>query len=119
MKNRLPLIVAGIVAVALIGFVFYRVAQPKPAAPQSAAATATPATSTEDPDEAARRAVQRIEPEQLLNEMKSGNVTIIDVRDADAFAQQHIPGSRHVPLAQVETTAPYLPKSKPIVAYCT
>jgi len=109
-------IVAGIVAVALIGFVFYRVAQPKPAAPQSAA---TPATSTEDPDEAARRAVQRIEPEQLLSEMKSGNVTIIDVRDADAFAQQHIPGSRHVPLAQVETTAPYLPKSKPIVAYCT
>lgn len=117
MKNRIPVIVAGVVAVVLIGFVAYRVMRSAPAAPTPTVAT-TPA-GQEDAEETARRNVPRIEPEQLLAEFKAGSVTIIDVRDRDAFEAQHIPGAHSVPLAQVESTLPYLPKSKPIVAYCT
>jgi 3-mercaptopyruvate sulfurtransferase SseA len=112
MKNRLPVIVAGIVAVALIGFVIYRLVQKPAAAPAVA-------SQNEDAEEQARRNVPRVEPEKLLADFQAGSVTIIDVRDAEGFAQQHIPGAKHVPLAQVESMAPYLPKTKPIVAYCT
>jgi len=121
MKNRLPVIVAGIIAVALIGFVIYRVVKPQQAAAPQTASTTTTAqpASNEDAEEAARRNVPRIEVDELLSEFKAGSATIIDVRDAESFEQSHIPGAKHIPLAQVESSAPYLPKSKPIVAYCT
>jgi hydroxyacylglutathione hydrolase len=46
-------------------------------------------------------------------------VTIIDVRDADSYRDRHIPGAMHIPLAYIQGEIPYLPKDKPIVAYCT
>ena len=63
--------------------------------------------------------VPRIEQDDLLAHLKTGDVTIVDVRDADAFLASHIPGALHIPLARVEGEVPYLPKTKPIVTYCT
>ena len=57
---------------------------------------------------------------QLKDRLDRGDrVTIIDVRNAADFQLGHLPGSLHVPLANVEAQIAYLPKTKLIVAYCT
>jgi len=89
------------------------------APPRVQRVTTAATSSQDDPEEMARRNAPRVDPDQLLPAVKSGNVTVIDVRDEAAFTQEHIAGARHVALAQVEAMAPYLPKDKPIVAYCT
>jgi rhodanese-related sulfurtransferase len=63
----------------------------------------------------------RISVEDLREKTKAGNVTVIDVRDAGAFAAAHIPGSLHIPLSSVEANLDLLPKDKnaEIVTYCT
>ena len=44
---------------------------------------------------------------------------VVDVRGADAVEQGHIPGSRSIPLADVERHAEELKKlKKPVVLYC-
>jgi rhodanese-related sulfurtransferase len=55
----------------------------------------------------------------LKQRIDRGEVTVIDVRDAESYTKGHIPGSLHIPLARVEGEIPYLPKAKPIVFYCT
>jgi hypothetical protein len=84
------------------------------------APAAAPSTSFEvpknSPDEAS---VARIEPQDLRQKMLRGEVTVLDVRSADDYRLAHLPGSMHVPLANVEAQIAYLPKGKPIVTYCT
>jgi 3-mercaptopyruvate sulfurtransferase SseA len=121
MNQRLVLIVGGLLAAALVAFAVWHAYQPRPAtttASESAAPTsAPPPTPAAAADETA--GVPRMEPDALLAHFKAGDVTILDVRDADSFLASHIPGSLHIPLARVEGEVPYLPKGKPIVAYCT
>lgn len=63
----------------------------------------------------------RISVEDLREKTKAGKVTVIDVRDAGAFAAAHIPGSLHIALSSVEANLDLLPKDKnaEIVTYCT
>jgi len=117
MNQRLVYVAGGVLAAALIGFAIWRGGQ----APPPVSGTPPPVTGTgEAPvvhDETA--SVPRIEPDELLAHFKAGDVTIIDVRDADSFLSAHIPHALHIPLARVQGEVPYLPKGKPIVAYCT
>ena len=69
------------------------------------------------PPPGAEATVPRITPADLQQRM--AGVTIIDVRHADNYTFAHIPGSLHIPLSFIEQEAPYLPKGKPIVTYCT
>ena len=110
MNQRLVYAVGGVLAAALFGFAIWHAYQPK------TAAAPAPVTTT-IADETAT--VPRIEPDELLAHFKAGDVTILDVRDADSFLASHIPGALHIPLARVQGEVPYLPKGKPIVAYCT
>ena len=114
MNQRLVYVVGGVVAAALVIFAVWHARQPKPetAVPQAAA---MPAAASPDPNAAA----PRIDPDQLLAHFKAGDVTIIDVRDADSFLASHIPGALHIPLARIDGEVSYLPKGKPIVTYCT
>ena len=60
--------------------------------------------------------IQWAEFKKLYDEQK---VIVVDVRDEASFNAGHIPGSRVVPLDQVERRAPELKKlGKPIVTYC-
>jgi rhodanese-related sulfurtransferase len=45
-------------------------------------------------------------------------VLVIDVRDAESFADAHIPGARSVPLETLVPTLSSLPKDRLIVTYC-
>jgi len=110
MNQRLVYVVGGALAVALFGFAIWHAYQPRH---EPAPAAAAPVVR----DETA--SAPRIEPDDLLAHFKAGDVTIVDVRDADSFVASHIPGALHIPLARVEGEVPYLPKGKPIVTYCT
>ena len=108
MNQRLVYVVGGALAAALVAFAVWHAYQPR----QTASA---PMTATVDE----HAGVPRIEQDDLLAHLNAADVTIVDVRDADAFLASHIPGALHIPLARVEGEVPYLPKTKPIVTYCT
>jgi len=117
MNQRLVYIVGGVVAAALVVFAIWHARQPQPTALLPAPISPTTTTTTTAADETA--SVARIDPDELMAHFKAGDVTILDVRDADSFLASHIPGALHIPLARVQGEVPYLPKAKPIVTYCT
>ncbi len=63
--------------------------------------------------------ITRIAAEDLRERVNAGEVTLIDVRDANSYAAAHIPGALHIPYATVEANLDTLPKGKDIVFYCT
>lgn len=87
------------------------------AAPLSPSSFSIPATGT--PQAPDKVEVARISAEDLHAGFTRGDVTILDVRDAAAFATGHIPGSLNMPMASIQGQLDVLPKGKPIVAYCT
>jgi hypothetical protein len=94
---------------------------------QSGSSTATstfapppsPAAAQPEPSSNSEMLVPRITVAELSPLVKSGEVTVIDVRAADNYLSAHIPGSLHIPLSFIEQEAPYLPRAKRIVTYCT
>jgi 3-mercaptopyruvate sulfurtransferase SseA len=116
------MIAGGLVVIALVAWALMRSFQAPvtsniPVSNETAAAPLpVPQTETQDAEHAA---VPRISVDQLKQEIASGQVTVIDVRDADSYMAAHIPGSLHIPMARIEGEIPYLPKGKPIVTYCT
>ena len=59
--------------------------------------------------------VSRIE---LLDRLRAGTATVLDVRPEDEFQQGHLPGALNIPLAQLERRLAELPPDREIVAYC-
>ena len=67
------------------------------------------------------RACDELEPvsrEELLDRLRAGAVTLLDVRPEDEFAYGHLPGALNVPLAQLELRLAELPPQREVVAYC-
>ncbi len=57
-----------------------------------------------------------VELDHLLEEKDS--VIALDVRDADSFAKEHIPGAINIPLADLPKRFSQIPRDKTIVTYC-
>jgi rhodanese-related sulfurtransferase/DNA-binding transcriptional ArsR family regulator len=55
---------------------------------------------------------------ELLDRVRSGRATVIDVRPAEEFAAGHIPGAVSVPLDELADRLAELPADQEIVAYC-
>jgi rhodanese-related sulfurtransferase len=51
-------------------------------------------------------------------ETSPGSILLVDVRDEEAFRQEHILGAANIPAAQLVTRLADLPKDRTIVAYC-
>ena len=62
---------------------------------------------------------RRITAEEMKTLFDRGEITIIDVRDANAYLQGHIPGALQIPVSRIDGETSYLPKDKMIVTYCT
>ena len=100
---------------------------PAPAPPNAMPFDVTNSTSTTQPafppppTETANMsaAAGRIEVEQLKQQVASGAVTVVDVRDSVSYSNGHIPGALLIPFARIETESAMLPKNKPVVTYCT
>ncbi|MEV6332378.1 metalloregulator ArsR/SmtB family transcription factor [Streptomyces sp. NPDC051909] len=56
--------------------------------------------------------------EQLLERVKAGTATIIDVRPAEEYAAGHIPGALSIPLDELAARLAELPADAEVVAYC-
>jgi rhodanese-related sulfurtransferase/DNA-binding transcriptional ArsR family regulator len=55
---------------------------------------------------------------EVLRRLRSGLVTVLDVRPAEEFASGHLPGAINVPVDKLETYLAKLPKRKEVIAYC-
>lgn len=65
-----------------------------------------------------RDSMEPVSRADLMDRMKLGLVTILDVRPADEFALGHLPGALNVQVRELEQRLSKLDKSKEIVAYC-
>jgi rhodanese-related sulfurtransferase/DNA-binding transcriptional ArsR family regulator len=65
-----------------------------------------------------RDSMEPVSRADLMDRMKLGLVTILDVRPEDEFALGHLPGALNVQLSELERRLAKLDKSKEIVAYC-
>ena len=66
----------------------------------------------------ARDDLEAVSRKELLDRLRSGAVTILDVRPEDEFVRGHLPGALNVPLAQLELRLEELPPDREVVAYC-
>lgn len=55
---------------------------------------------------------------EVLARLKSGLITVLDVRPAEEFAAGHLPGAINVPVDRLESYLSKLPRRKEVVAYC-
>ena len=66
----------------------------------------------------ARDELEPISRSELIDRLRSGTATVLDVRPEDDFRQGHLPGALNIPLAQLERLLAELPADREIVAYC-
>ncbi len=66
----------------------------------------------------ARDEVEPVSRNELLERLRAGTATVLDVRLEDEFAYAHLPDALNIPLAQLERRLAELPADQEIVAYC-
>jgi rhodanese-related sulfurtransferase/DNA-binding transcriptional ArsR family regulator len=55
---------------------------------------------------------------ELLERVRSGHVTVVDVRPREEYTAGHIPGAKSIPLDELADHLADLPEDEDIVAYC-
>jgi len=66
----------------------------------------------------ARDELEPVSRDELLDRLRSGTATVLDVRPEDEFAHGHLPDALNIPLSQLERRLAELPPDQEIVAYC-
>ncbi len=62
--------------------------------------------------------LEPIPAEELLDRVRQGLVTVLDVRPEEEYAAGHLPGAVNIPLKELEKRLDQLGHDKEIVAYC-
>ena len=62
---------------------------------------------------------QRISLADAKAAYDKSSVVIVDTRDADSFAQEHIKGAINIPLPEFEKRYQEIPTGKQIIVYCS
>jgi ArsR family transcriptional regulator len=62
--------------------------------------------------------LEQIRMDELLQRMKDGSVTLIDVRPKEEYDVLHIPGANSVPIEELEQYLTEFPTDQEVVAYC-
>lgn len=65
-----------------------------------------------------RGTLQAVSGDELLRRVRSGEVTVLDVRPSEEYRAGHIPGALSIPLPELKKRMAELPRSREIVAYC-
>jgi rhodanese-related sulfurtransferase/DNA-binding transcriptional ArsR family regulator len=65
-----------------------------------------------------RDGLEAVSRDELLERMRAGTVTILDVRPEDEFALGHLPGALNIPLRALGARLSELDPGQEIVAYC-
>jgi ArsR family transcriptional regulator len=66
----------------------------------------------------ARDELEPISRIELIDRLRCGSATVLDVRPEDEFRQGHVRGALNIPLSQLERRLAELPSDREIVAYC-
>jgi rhodanese-related sulfurtransferase/predicted transcriptional regulator len=66
----------------------------------------------------ARDEFEPVSRNELLDRLRSGTATVLDVRPEDEFAKGHLPDALNIPLSELERRLAELPPDQEIVAYC-
>lgn len=74
----------------------------------------------------AKAGIENLGPDQVEQELASGDAILVDIREAEEVASGRIPGSIHIPRGMLEfradTTSPYhqapLDPSKRVILHC-
>lgn len=65
-----------------------------------------------------RDGLEPVEAAELLDRLREGSVTVLDVRPEEEFCLGHLPGAVNIPLPQLEAQLSRLPPDREVVAYC-
>ncbi|HHQ42203.1 MAG TPA: metalloregulator ArsR/SmtB family transcription factor, partial [Chromatiales bacterium] len=67
---------------------------------------------------AARDTLEPVPAIDLLERIRRGEVTVLDVRPPEEYAAGHLPGAVNIPLEELERRLGELPRDREVVAYC-
>ena len=110
------------VATALFGLLFLASCTEAVKPPIVVEKASTPAPARNAPDAEHKddgHDAPRISLADAKKVFDTGNVVVVDVRDASAYKQEHIKGALNIPIAQVAAHEDKLPKNKKIIVYCS
>jgi len=65
-----------------------------------------------------RGGFEAVDRRRLLERVRAGEVTLLDVRPVEEYRAAHIAGAVSVPLKELEGRLASLPKDREVVAYC-
>jgi len=65
-----------------------------------------------------RDSLEPVSRHELMDRLKAGLVTVLDVRPEDEFALGHLPGAINIPLGALEKRLADLDPRQEVVAYC-
>src|SRR5262249_21731354 len=65
-----------------------------------------------------RDGLEPVTSSELVERLRDGTVTLLDVRPEDEFAQGHLPGALNIPLVELEQRLAELSPEQEVVAYC-
>ena len=65
-----------------------------------------------------RHLLEPVSQDLLVERVRRGGVTVLDVRPAEEFQAGHIPGAISIPVGELKQRLSRLPKDREIVAYC-
>jgi rhodanese-related sulfurtransferase/DNA-binding MarR family transcriptional regulator len=65
-----------------------------------------------------RGEMEPVDRDALAARVRSGEITVLDVRPPEEYEAGHIPGAVSVPLADLERRLADLPRDREVVAYC-
>src|ERR1700757_153246 len=66
----------------------------------------------------ARDELEPVSRDELVDRLRSGAATVLDVRPEDEFRQGHLPGALNIPLSQLERRLAGLSPGRGILAFC-
>jgi rhodanese-related sulfurtransferase len=65
-----------------------------------------------------REGMEPVDRDALLELVREGAVTVLDVRPVEEYNAGHIPGALSIPLKELQLNLTELPRNQEIVAYC-
>jgi rhodanese-related sulfurtransferase len=65
-----------------------------------------------------RGAMEAVGGDELLRRVRSGEVTVLDVRPPEEYRAGHIPGALSIPVGELKARLKELPKDREVIAYC-
>jgi rhodanese-related sulfurtransferase/DNA-binding transcriptional ArsR family regulator len=65
-----------------------------------------------------RGTLEAVAGDELVRRVRSGEVTLLDVRPVEEYEAGHLPGARSIPIAELAERLQEVPKDRDVVAYC-